>query len=803
MATDKDLPDELQGRPRLALSPEDRAARLDALGVTIGVKRDAAVKARQQSGIEDVWLACEEAYAGIDDSNRAEFSKARWSKPTSMQGPLTANNAQVTGNKSTAFVRLTTRYVDMASAKLAEIILPIDDKAFSFGPTPVPDLVAKENDRTPVRMPDGSLMWRDVRDDEMAVMIQGNPAAAFMQAQGGMRPQVPMTVGDAVAQKMEKANKAAKKAEQRVYDWMVESRYPMQMRKVIHDAARIGVGVLKGPFPDERTSKAFTVSEGVGTLEIVKSISPACKWIDPWNFFPAANCGEDIHSGDGCFERDYLSAAGLKALKNLSTPPDALHPLGQPIYISAAIDKVIAEGPEKCNNSGFCGPWKSDTEKNRFQIWYYTGTLTRDDMEVMGAPGMEDLPDDLCECHAIITMVNDTVIGAAFNPLEKSGKFPYRTFPWSRRAGSWAGVGVGEQVSMPQKMVNAGTRALLNNAGKSSGSQIVLDQHKVVPADGSWDLNVGDKLWHLAGEAVTDDINKVFKTYTIPNLGEQLMGVIQYAFKLAEEASNIPLISQGQTGPQDVQTFGQAELQNNNANTLLRQLAYSVDDHITEPLVDDFYEWLLLDPDVPADEKGDFKINARGSIAMVEKAIQEQTLMQMLPLSLNPVWGQDPKKLFGEFMKAKRMNPEATAYTEHEMAKLQNQPPPKSDTVAAAEVNAASRERIAAMNNETQQVRIKTDTDRDTAYVQAEQQRTQSQHEAKMAELALRERIALAEFANANKISLDEAKVRLTESAMKLRTQIRLATATGSAPQVATPAIEPPGRAPDGQAFQK
>ena len=424
-------------------------------------------------------------------------------------------------------------------------------------------------------------------------------------------------------------------------------------------------------------------------------------------------------------------------------------------------------------------------------------------MEVMGAPGMEDLPDDLCECHAIITMVNDTVIGAAFNPLEKSGKFPYRTFPWSRRAGSWAGVGVGEQVSMPQKMVNAGTRALLNNAGKSSGSQIVLDQHKVVPADGSWDLNVGDKLWHLAGEAVTDDINKVFKTYTIPNLGEQLMGVIQYAFKLAEEASNIPLISQGQTGPQDVQTFGQAELQNNNANTLLRQLAYSVDDHITEPLVDDFYEWLLLDPDVPADEKGDFKINARGSIAMVEKAIQEQTLMQMLPLSLNPVWGQDPKKLFGEFMKAKRMNPEATAYTEHEMAKLQNQPPPKSDTVAAAEVNAASRERIAAMNNETQQVRIKTDTDRDTAYVQAEQQRTQSQHEAKMAELALRERIALAEFANANKISLDEAKVRLTESAMKLRTQIRLATATGSAPQVATPAIEPPGRAPDGQAFQK
>ncbi len=806
MADDfNELPDELQGgaaepaqpvKPRL--SESERAERLNALGVAIAAKRDAAVKARKESGIEDVWLACEEAYLGIDDANRAEFAKARWAKPTSMQGPLQANNVQVTGNKSTAYVRLTTRYVDMGAAKLSEIVLPIDDKAFAFDPTPVPDLVAHKDDKTPIRTPDGAMVWRKAREDEMAALIQANPAAAFMGAQEGLQPEVPVTRKDVVEAAMEDATKAAKKAEQRIYDWMVESRYPMQMRKVIHDSARIGVGVLKGPFPDMRTARAYADKK----LTISKKVAPACKWIDPWNLFPAGNCGENIHDGDHIFERDYLGPASLRALKDVRLK-DARYPEGRPVYIGSAIDKVLQEGPGKCNAEESRNPQQQQpAEKNRFEIWYFTGVLNREDMECMGTPGLEDLPDEVVECPCIVTLVNDSVIRCTPNPLEKTGAFPYRTFPWSRRAGSWAGVGVGEQVSMPQKGVNAGVRGLMNNAGKSSGSHIVMDQHKVVPADGSWSMDVGDKLWHLAGDGLTDDIRKVFMTYTIPNLGEQIMAIIEFWKREAEQLSNIPLISQGQTGPNDVQTFGQAELQNNNANTLLRQLAYSLDDHITEPLVGDFYEWLLLDPDVPDDEKGDFQINARGSIAMVEKAIQEQTLAQLLPLSLNPVWGQDPKKLMAEFLRAKRINPKATEYTEQELAQMQSQPPPKSDTVAAAEIRAQSAERIAEMREATQQVRIQADTDRDTQYNNSLANRDAATHDARMAELALRERIALAEFANRHQLSLEDAKVRLTTEAMKLRAQIRL-SAGGSGPQVANPSVEPAGRAPEGEAFQK
>jgi hypothetical protein len=88
-----------------------------------------------------------------------------------------------------------------------------------------------------------------------------------------------------------------------------------------------------------------------------------------------------------------------------------------------------------------------------------------------------DGPD---EAHAIVTLINDSVVRMAINPLD-SGSFPYHSMPWQRRAQHWAGVGVAEQMRTPQKVTNAALRALLNNAGKSAGSQLVIQQEAIRP----------------------------------------------------------------------------------------------------------------------------------------------------------------------------------------------------------------------------------------------------------------------------------------------------------------------------------
>lgn len=773
--------------------------RLDSISKIVVDKRAEAIQARKDSGIEDVWLKAEEAYLGIDDLNRGEFAGAKWIKPSSKEGPVTTNQgrADTAEVRSTVYIPMTSRYVDAGSSKLGEILLPIDDKAFSIDAGEVADLIQAKSNTTQVTDDAGQPLMRDPKPDELAAMQQPGPDGAAPQADPNAG--VPITVSDLAEEKMSQASASAKKAEKRIFDWMSNSQYPAEMRKVIFDGARIGVGVLKGPFPEKRKSQAYV--KGEVSLKTVERAVPAYRNVDPWNIFPDRACGENIQNGDFILERDYLSAKQVRSLKKIKG------------YIATQIDQVIKEGPGKKNSDDNRQDEKQKNE-HRFEVWYFYGTLNRDDVEALVDAGGVDpkdiLPAEGEEVYAIVTLINDCAVRATINPLD-SGEFPYHSFPWRRRAGHWAGVGVGEQIQTPQRMINAATRAMMNNAGKSAGVQVVLDTGAITPADTRWVIS-GDKLWFKNPDSTIDDVRKAFSLFEIPNRGDEMMKIVDYAFKLAEEATSIPLITQGQSGGTTPDTFGATQLQNNNANQLLRSVGYTVDDFITEPVVRQSYEYLLLDPEVPDDEKGDWEINAHGSTAMVERAIQDQTIAQMAGMVKDPAFGINPKKWFAEFMKSKRLDPRAFQYTEEEQKKIESQPQPKAPAVEAATIRAQSSEKIAQAKSQENVQLAKMDTDRDTVHVQSQTKRDENQHQATMSELALRRELAMLDYANTNKVSLDKLKAELTQTAMKLETQKDLFVAgttldvhkhRNPAPQVATPAVEPAGRAPDGEAFAK
>ena len=866
MATDlSGLPDDVREliAPHLAESEET----LDAISIAIAQRRDEAKSARTSSGIEQTWKDCEESYIGIDDANRLEFQDAKWAKPMSMDGPVTTGKTpRQTDYKSTAFVRLTARYVDAGSAKLAEILLPIDDKAFSFSEMPVPELIKAKKDTSQV-VHDGlgnAPLTRPARPGEAGLPPTGAPApapaipmptpsapatpalstavsppaavppvapaaASPSVAAGAPSPRVPLTVKDIAEEHIEMLREKAKLAETRIYDWMVECQYQAEMRKVIFDAARIGVGVLKAPFPKPKRGIVLEKSDNGVELQIKDRVMPAAKWVDPWNIFPDQACGENIHLGDFVFERDYLSARQVRDLKKI------------PGYIEKQIDKVLAEGPEKTNkdnDQGSAGNPSANMGKGRYEIWYYYGTLKREEMDcICSAAGKpldaNDVPAEKKEVYAIVTMINSHAIRATINPLD-SGAFPYHSVPWQRRAGHWAGIGVGEQIVMPQRTINAATRAMLNNAGKSAGSQIVIDQGSIKPADGSW-IVTPDKIWYKTGDSPGSDVRQAFLAVEIPNVTEQLLKIIQYALQLAEESTSIPLITQGQSGPTTPDTFGAAQLQNNNANQLLRSIGYAFDDYITEPVVRQFYEWLLLDPDVPDEEKGEFTINAHGSIALVERAIQDQSIAQMAGMALNPNYGIDPKKWAKLYFKSKRLDPADLQYTEEQQAKIDATPPPDAPAVAVAKIGAQTaatelaakqsadqrtaqnEQQIAQAANILDGQRVQTDAHK----VAVEHERTAVEATVRLHEIQLQHQRALLEYATKRGISLSQAKVDLAKTAMTLDTQRDLNAADNAAdlrkqqrpmrrarPQRSTPPlIAPPDeagpRAGNGRAFEQ
>lgn len=791
---------------------------LIALGIAIAGKRREAVLARLESGIESIWDSCEEAYLGIDDSNRHQY-KGRFTKAVSGSGPVSKYPGEEGENRSTAYVRLTTRYVDFAATKLSEIALPIDDKAFSLDATPVPDVDPTQG-ATPTAQPamPGGIGGLLGGGQMGAPAMAPGPAAAGGPAFPGAAPQgvppavsgeqapVPAAVGAAIGgsqdplQAQENANhEAAKKAENRIWDWMVEGGYTREMRRVFHDSARIGVGVLKGPIPDIKKARKLTTDGQIAKLEIVEKVVPVTRRVDPRNLFPAPGCGEDIHDGEFVFEREFVSRKTLLNLKKRKG------------WNADAIEQVLKEGPGKVNSDAATSDNDEQRTRHQFERWTYYGLLTLEELLAAGVkvPKDEETGDyTMQDAHAIVTLINDTVVKAVLHPLD-SGNFPFRVFPWTVRDGHWAGVGVAEQMEMPQRMVNAGTRAMLNNAGKSSGVQIVLDRGSIVPQNGKWEI-VPDKVWLKAADAIIDDVRKAFFMFEYPNIQQQLMPIIEYGLRLAEEHTSVPLVSQGfyaQGG--SPQTFGQAELQNNNANAMLREKGRMVDEYITEGLVADFYEWLLVDPDVPDDEKGDFSINAKGTSAMVERAIQEFTLIQMLQLSANPAFGADPKKTYAMLLRSKHIDPSDIQYSEQEMQQMASQTPPPPPQVLAAQINAKAKVDAANISAQADLHKSAMDTDRDTVYINAQRERDAQNAQSNREELQLKYQLAILDYANKRNISINEIRAELANNAMKLKTEKELAAMATAASlhkhhnPAMEPAVEVPGRAANGHALDQ
>lgn len=792
----------------------DNEASLERISLALCARREEAKTDRQH--IEATWRMCEEAYIGIDDANRHEFADGKWQKPTSPDGPVTTGRNKRRGSKtdkkSTLFLRLTSRYVDAGTAKLGEILLPPDGKAFKLSATPDPDLIKAKDNKSPVlmdHMPGSPPAMRPLQPGETPPPQTGQPAlspvlpgaaAPPVAAPPGLAgplpggavvppaapPMVPVTVADLAREKDKFADDLAKKAETKIYDWQVECQYNAQMRKVIFDSGRLGVGVLKGPFPKKKRGIAVSKNAaGAVEIKVKKTVQPASVWIDPWNIFPDGACGENIHEGDFIFERDWLTPRLVRELKDL------------PGYINSQIDKVLLAGPDKnatgSTEQGTPQGNRTSTQqhKGRFEVWYYYGSLKREEFEFLEQAGNKDgsktdLKPDQTEVYVIATVINTEVVRVTVNPLD-SGSFPYHSVPWQRRSGSWAGVGIAEQLVAPQRMLNGANRAMMNNAGKSAGSQIVIRQETLLPADDDYAI-VPDKVWFDVGDANGQSVNDSFAIHEIPNRTTELMVIVNFARQLAEESTSIPLVTQGQTGPTTPDTYGATQLQNSNAEQLLRSIGYTFDDNITDPHTRMYYEWYLLDENIPESDKGDFQIDAHGSAALVERAIQDQTLGQILGVSKDPAYGADPKKTFALFLKSKRLSPQDVQYDEDKQKQMDAAPPPEAPQVTVAKINADTEmKKLAAtqsadMRTEANETDIKRaaltlegqTVHNDAAKIAADERRVAAENTVALHKIQAETQRYLLQYATQRHITLDKAKADLAKAAMQLQTEERL-----------------------------
>ena len=323
----------------------------------------------------------------------------------------------------------------------------------------------------------------------------------------------------------------------------------------------------------------------------------------------------------------------------------------------------------------------------------------------------------------------------------------------------------------------------MENAGLSAKPMLAVLRKYLNPTDGTWEL-YGGKVFEVTDDADVRDVKAAIMTLQIDSRQAELMGIIQFLKQLAEDITGQPLLLQGQMGKAP-DTVGGMTILNNNASVTKRRIARQFDDQVIEPGIRRYYDYLMQYGE-DEEEKGLYVIDARSSSVLVERDIQNKNMIQLLGASTNPAYGADPRKAYAETCRAMKIDPKRLQYDDEQWRKIQEnaakQPP--DPRIAAAQINAESKERLLA--GEMQMDAIESAKDRQLELMLA----------------AIDAELDTKQQAGDRAISLDDVKGMLAATVMKLRTQKELAFSP-KPKQVASPAIEPRGRAPAGQAFQR
>ena len=771
--------EEDQSEEQLAAREEEkRLAMVQALGNALLEKRKEAMDARKATGIEQDWQEDEEFYQSIDTANPE--GETNVGKPVSHEGGPIGIQAN-TATRSSVFVPLTRPYVDAAHARIADMLLPNDDMPWSLTATPIAE--------TPMmgEMPPMACGMRPMAMEQPMAASMPPPQAPEMGMQGPMPEQPAMNEAQAVmaqpaavaANPAEKSaqDKAAEEATKQITDWLIECQYHAEFRKMLENAAKLGTGILKGPVPVVRISQKMTQGPQGMVMERVETVAPASFSVDPRNFFPDPACGEDVQRGAYVWEYDTLSARAVQDL------------LKDPSYIESQLRKVLKEGPAKQGDAPADSPQVRNTERSllgsSFGIWYFTGMVDKETLCACGVPEEEIAGMEAESIPAIVTMINDTVVKATQTPMDAGG-FPYDVMPWQRRAGMIWGMGVARQMRTPQRMVNAATRAMMDNGGFTSGPIWAIREKWIRPIDGKNTLTPRKGFYMTADAPEGAKIGDAISFTNIQAAQAELQAIITLGMKMAEDATGLPMLMQGQQGAAP-DTVGGMQILNNNGSTVLRRIARQADDCVTERQIRRYYYWLLENSDNDA-AKGDFQIDARGSTALVDRQLSNQALIQLAPLLR-----QDPDihqgRLNIELLKAHRIDAKNLLKTDAEKAEDAKKPMPPPLPVMVAQI----REKGATERTQMTLAAKAQEGDKDRQLQEGE---LRAEYEMGLGELDLASR----ELAQKYGINADTLKTRLAEKTMTLQTQVALDT-NNKAAQVATAAAEPAGRAQDGHAF--
>lgn len=723
------------------------SSRLMAMTQSLLRKRDGAVRFRAASGIERIWLEDEKLYNGKDITQAGRGRMIDYATGDSfVQGKKMARRSRVVAN-------IIRSKCDIAEGRFSDILMPVDDRNWGLKTTPDPELKKQLRDQSPAYQDEGPvLMQQSGQQASMAEVAQHKQKTA--------------------AEKMEGMQLV-------IDDQLNECGWNGECRKAIRAAVRGGVGILKGPAVIKRTQRKWVKQTdetgSVFVMEAKDDRRPASKFVDKWNVYPAPECEEDVQKSPYMWERGMILPREIRQL------------IGAEGYLEDQLKLVLEEEPKRTQvgmEKGGGSVINTETldKGAAYETWEYNGDVDVDDLLAAG-----------CSCEQAqsvslsgsVLFINDRPVKVELNEIE-TGDLVYDFFTWSPIPGSPWGIGLPRIGMWQQRVIIAAWRAMMDNAGDSSGANVVVGDG-IEPADDNWELT-GKKLWRATGDV--EDVRAAFAQFQLESRQTELAAVVDMALRFLDQETGIPTLFNGEakTAPE---TLGATNIMVDANNVSLRTRVKSWDDSITRPHLTRYYHWNMKyhkDEEV----KGDYCVDPRGTSVLFEKDQRAQAILQAWSLKGDPEiaelvdWKKAAKLLFQslhlDIMK-----------DEDEMAA---QPPPQAQQAPNPQAEVAQIRVEGAIKQEE----MRQQSDMAELEFKSSEADKQREHEKIMRQMELD--IKVLEFSQANNVKIDAIKSQLAQTSQKLNVQVALSK-DQARKEVLKPPSEPAQLAPAGRSFQE
>ena len=483
---------------------------------------------------------------------------------------------------------------------LTDILIPSYDKPWTLNSTPIPKL--------PKRL-------REAIIDALEQTVRQGETDAR-----GLTEQARMLKAEAMRMAQDLADKANENMERLIEDQLMEGNWRNAFGAFIDDLSVFPTAFLRGPVFVNTKKSVWDENKLVVKTEPVAFVMR----VSPFDVFPSPDAtttqdgkyiitrqrmlGERLHACIGMF--GFREEAIRRVLEE--------YPQGfsEELPFDQARDAIESKDQNTIATAGYTVP---------LDTIVYNGQI---DGQTLIDGGLL-VPDPQAFYEVEVWTIANITVKAVLNPYE-TGRRPIYSTSWVKVPGSFWGDSIITLLLDLERVCNSTARAILKNAGYSSGPIGEVDTERLAAGEDATNV-IPYRIYGVSPD-LTGGGRAAFNFYAVPNVAAPLQSLFEYYKQMADDVSGVPayvLGSPAAAGAGRTAT-GLAALMSNAAKGV-KAAILNVDRDVIEKLITGYYEFNLMTSDDPT-IKGDAQVIATGASGLLQRELAQSRNAELLQL---------------------------------------------------------------------------------------------------------------------------------------------------------------------------